>query len=145
MRTALTIAGSDSIAGAGIQADLKTFAAHGVYGTSVLTAVTAQSTTGVTHVFPLPAEIVRAQIDAVAQDTAIAAVKTGMLATADIVQAVSESIRQLHSPYVVIDPVMAASAGGSRTLLSLESVSLLKAQLLPLATVVTPTVSEAAV
>lgn len=145
MRIALTIAGSDSIGGAGIQADLKTFAAHGVYGTSALTAVTAQSTAGVTNVFPLPPDIVRAQIEAISQDTAIAVVKTGMLATADIVQAVSESIGKLHAAHVVIDPVMAASAGETRTLLGLESVSLLKAQLLPLATVVTPNVSEAAV
>ena len=143
MRTALTIAGSDSIAGAGIQADLKTFAAHGVYGASAVTAVTAQSTTGVTNIFPLPPEIVRAQIDAVSEDTVIAAVKTGMLATADIAQAVSESIRRLQTPHVVVDPVMTASAGGARTLLAPEAVSVLKAQLLPLATVVTPNLSEA--
>jgi len=145
MRITLTIAGSDSIAGAGIQADLKTFAAHGVYGASAVTAVTAQSTTGVTNIFPLPAEIVRAQIEVACQDAAIAAVKTGMLAAADIVHAVSEAIRQLHTPHVVVDPVMTASAGLTRTLLSLESVSVLKAQLLPLATVVTPNLSEAAV
>ena len=145
MRIALTIAGSDSIAGAGIQADLKTFAAHGVYGASAVTAVTAQNTTGVTDVFPLPAEIVRAQIDAAARDADIAAVKTGMLATADIVQIVSESIRHLHIPHVVIDPVMTASAGVTRTLLASESVSILRAQLLPLAAVVTPNLSEAAV
>ena len=145
MRITLTIAGSDSIAGAGIQADLKTFAAHGVYGASAVTAVTAQSTAGVTNIFPLPAEIVRAQIEAAAQDTDIAAVKTGMLATADIVETVSDSIRQLHTSHVVIDPVMTASAGGARTLLAPESVSILKAQLLPLAAVVTPNLSEAAV
>ena len=144
MQTALTIAGSDSIAGAGIQADLKTFLAHGIYGVSALTAITAQSTTGVTKTFPLPVEIVRAQIEAVSHDTTIAAVKTGMLATADIVQAVSESIRQLRPPHVVVDPVMTASAGGARTLLAPEAVSILKTQLLPLATVVTPNLVEAA-
>jgi hydroxymethylpyrimidine/phosphomethylpyrimidine kinase len=143
MRTALTIAGSDSIAGAGIQADLKTFAAHGVYGASAVTAITAQSTTGVIDVLPLPVEIVRAQIQAVSQDTAIAAAKTGMLATAEIVDAVSESLRQLRTPCVVVDPVMAASAD-ARTLLTRESVSIFKAKLLPLATVVTPNLAEAA-
>ena len=139
MPTTLTIAGSDSVAGAGIQADLKTFAAFGVYGVSAVTAITAQNTTGVTDVFPLPAQLVRAQIDAVFQDVIIAAVKTGMLATGDIVRTVAETIVGLP---LVVDPVMAASTG--RTLLEPEAVSILKTQLLPRATIVTPNVAEAA-
>ena len=138
MPTTLTIAGSDSVAGAGIQADLKTFAAFGVYGVSAVTAITAQNTTGVTDVFPLPARLVRAQIDAVFQDVTIAAIKTGMLATGDIVRTVAETIAGLP---LVVDPVMAASSG--RTLLEPEAVSILKTQLLPRATIVTPNAAEA--
>ena len=98
MRTALTIAGSDSIAGAGIQADLKTFAALGVYGVSALTAVTAQNTEGVADIFALSPQMVRAQIEQVAQDVEIAAVKTGMLATADIVRAVADAVGRFRHP-----------------------------------------------
>jgi hydroxymethylpyrimidine kinase/phosphomethylpyrimidine kinase len=98
MRTALTIAGSDSGAGAGIQADLKTFAAHGVYGTCAITAVTAQNTLGVTMVEALPADLVTAQIEAVASDIGAHAVKTGMLATAAIVEAVAAAVRDLELP-----------------------------------------------
>jgi hydroxymethylpyrimidine/phosphomethylpyrimidine kinase len=144
MRTVLTIAGSDSIAGAGIQADLKTFAALGVYGVSALTAVTAQNTTDVADIFTLPPGIVRAQIDEVSRDVEIAAVKTGMLATADIVRVVCEAIGRLQPVPVVVDPVMAAGSPGERTLLAAEGVSILKTHLLPLATVVTPNVTEAA-
>lgn len=145
MRTALTIAGSDSIAGAGIQADLKTFAALGLYGVSAITAVTAQNTAGVTEIFALSPEIVRAQIDAVTQDAKVAAVKTGMLATGDIVRAVSERLAQLQLRRLVVDPVMAAGTGDGRTLLATDAVSILKTQLLPLATVVTPNLAEALV
>ena len=154
MRTVLTIAGSDSIAGAGIQADLKTFAALGVYGVSALTAVTAQNTTGVTEIFALSPEIVRGQIDQVAQDVDIAAVKTGMLATAEIVHVVSEALGRFQRLNLVVDPVMAAGRlrqgfgepglDAGRTLLAPEAVSILKTRLLPLATVVTPNVAEAA-
>lgn len=143
MRTALTIAGSDSIAGAGIQADLKTFAALGVYGVSALTAVTAQSTTGVADIFALSPQMVRAQIDQIAHDVEIAAVKTGMLATAEIVRVVSDTLGQFQRRNLVVDPVMAASGPGMRTLLAPEAVSILKTRLLPLATVVTPNVAEA--
>jgi hydroxymethylpyrimidine/phosphomethylpyrimidine kinase len=143
MRTALTIAGSDSIAGAGIQADLKTFAALGVYGLSAVTAITAQNTTGVADVFALPSEIVRAQIDEVARDVQIVAVKTGMLANADIVHVVSDAVARLPGARLVVDPVMAAGGGGRRTLLTPEAVSILKTRLLPLATVVTPNAEEA--
>jgi hydroxymethylpyrimidine/phosphomethylpyrimidine kinase len=144
MRTALTIAGSDSIAGAGIQADLKTFAALGVYGVSAVTAVTSQSTTGVTDIFELSPEIVRAQIDQIAQDVEIAAVKTGMLATSEIVRVVAEALGRFQRPNLVVDPVMAASGPGMRTLLAPEAVSILKTRLFPIATVVTPNVAEAA-
>jgi hydroxymethylpyrimidine/phosphomethylpyrimidine kinase len=144
MRTALTIAGSDSIAGAGIQADLKTFAALGVYGVSALTAVTAQNTTGVAEVFALSPQTVRAQIDQLAEDVEIAAVKTGMLATAEIVREVVEAVGRLRNRNLVVDPVMASGHDGGRTLLEPEAVSIMKAHLLPKAAVVTPNVAEAA-
>jgi hydroxymethylpyrimidine kinase/phosphomethylpyrimidine kinase len=144
MRTALTIAGSDSIAGAGIQADLKTFAALGVHGVSAVTAITAQNTTGVTDVFALSGNLVRAQIDEITRDAAIAAVKTGMLATVEIVEIVAETLGRLKGPNLVVDPVMAASGTGMRTLLAPEAVSILKTRVFPIATVVTPNVSEAA-
>src|ERR1044071_4805235 len=104
MRTALTIAGSDSGGGAGIQADLKTFAAHRVFGTSAITAVTAQNTLGVSAWQAMPADLVTAQIEAVAGDFGIAAVKTGMLATAAIVEAVAAAIESLELPFLVVDP-----------------------------------------
>ncbi|MEO7135006.1 MAG: bifunctional hydroxymethylpyrimidine kinase/phosphomethylpyrimidine kinase, partial [Vicinamibacterales bacterium] len=100
MRIALTIAGSDSVAGAGIQADLKTFAALGVYGVSALTAITAQNTQGVADVFALSPQMVRLQIDQLVQDVEIAAVKTGMLATGESVRVVSEALARLHQPNV---------------------------------------------
>jgi hydroxymethylpyrimidine/phosphomethylpyrimidine kinase len=115
MRIALTIAGSDSGGGAGVQADLKTFAAFGVYGTSAITAVTAQNTTGVTAWEPVSTELVIAQIETVASDLPPAAVKTGMLANAAIVEAVAATIEELDLPNLVVDPVM-VSKGGSRLL-----------------------------
>src|SRR3990170_7350834 len=108
MPSVLTIAGSDSSAGAGIQADLKTFAALGVYGTSALTAVTAQNTLGVTATTTLSTDLVTAQIEAVAGDIQIHATKTGMLGTAAVVEAVAAAIEDLDLPMVVIDPVMVA-------------------------------------
>src|SRR5687768_12777521 len=108
---ALTIAGSDSGGGAGIQADLKTFHAFGVFGTSAVTAITVQNTRGVTGVHPVPVETVRAQIAAVAEDLPPGACKSGMLATAELVRAVSESIREHGLPSYVLDPVMVASSG----------------------------------
>jgi hydroxymethylpyrimidine/phosphomethylpyrimidine kinase len=143
MRTALTVAGSDSIAGAGIQADLKTFAALGVYGVSALTAVTAQNTVDVADIFALSPQMVRAQIDQIAHDVEIAAVKTGMLVTGDIVRTVAESVGRFRQPNLVVDPVMAGSGRTMRTLLAAEAVSILKTRLLPIATVVTPNVPEA--
>lgn len=143
MRTVLTIAGSDSVAGAGIQADLKTFAALGVYGVSAVTAVTAQNTSGVAGILALPSETVQAQIEEVARDVQISAVKTGMLANAAIVEAVSAAVARLPGTPVVVDPVLASGGAARRTLLAPEAVSILKTRLLPLAAVVTPNVAEA--
>jgi hydroxymethylpyrimidine/phosphomethylpyrimidine kinase len=143
MRTALTIAGSDSGGGAGIQADLKTFAAHGVFGTSAVTAVTAQNTLGVTAWQAMPADLVTAQIHAVARDIGADAVKVGMLATAAIVEAVAAAIQALAFPHVVVDPVMIAK-GGDR-LLEEDAVAALRSELLPRAHVVTPNIPEAEV
>jgi hydroxymethylpyrimidine/phosphomethylpyrimidine kinase len=141
MRTALTIAGSDSGGGAGIQADLKTFAAHGVYGTSALTAITAQNTLGVTAVYTLPADIVTAQIEAVAGDIGAHAVKTGMLATSAIVEAVAAAIASFDLPNVVVDPVMVAKSGDR--LLDPDAAAAIVSELLPRASVVTPNSLEA--
>jgi hydroxymethylpyrimidine/phosphomethylpyrimidine kinase len=141
MKTALTIAGSDSGGGAGIQADLKTFAAHGVYGTSAITAVTAQNTVGVTGVVALSTDIITLQIEAVAGDIGADAVKTGMLATAAIVEAVAAAIDTLELPSVVVDPVMIAKSGDR--LLEDDAVAAIRAELLRRALVVTPNIPEA--
>jgi hydroxymethylpyrimidine/phosphomethylpyrimidine kinase len=141
MRTALTIAGSDSSGGAGIQADLKTFAAFGLYGASAITAVTAQSTKGIEAALALPADLVTAQIEAVAGDLAIDATKIGMLANAAIVEAVAAAIAELDLPLVVVDPVLVSSSGDR--LLDEDGVRALCRELLPRARVVTPNVPEA--
>lgn len=143
MRTALTIAGSDSSAGAGIQADLKTFAAFGVYGMSAITAITVQNTSGVESVSPLPADVVTAQIEAVAADVAIHATKIGMLATAAIVEAVAAAVEELDLPLVVLDPVLVSTSG--EPLLDADGIQALRLELLPRARVVTPNVPEAEV
>lgn len=143
MHTALTIAGSDSGGGAGIQADLKTFAAFGVYGTSAITALTAQNTRAVTAVHVAPPDIVVAQIEAVVSDLGCDAVKTGMLATAPIVEAVADAIRRHQLPFVVVDPVMVAKSGDR--LLDDDAVEAVRRRLLPLARVVTPNIPEAEV
>ncbi len=143
MRTALTIAGSDSGGGAGIQADLKTFAAHGVFGTSALTAVTAQNTVGVTAWQALSPNLVAAQIEAVLSDLGADAIKTGMLANAAIVEAVARAIAAFPLARVVVDPVMVAKSGDH--LLEPGAVDALRTRLLPLAHVVTPNVPEAEV
>jgi hydroxymethylpyrimidine/phosphomethylpyrimidine kinase len=140
-RTALTIAGSDSSGGAGIQADLKTFAAFGVYGLSAITAVTAQSTASVVEVAALEADLVIAQIEAAAGDIPVHAVKTGMLATAAIVEAVAATIREMELPKVVVDPVLVSSSG--RRLIDADGERMLARELLPLAMVVTPNIPEA--
>src|SRR6059058_4876041 len=141
MRTALTIAGSDPSGGAGIQADLKTFAAFGVYGASALTAITVQTTRGVDGVAPLSADLVTAQIEALAGDLDIAATKIGMLATAAIVEAVAAAIEELDLPLVVLDPVLVSSSGSR--LLDDDGVAALREALIPLARVVTPNIPEA--
>ena len=143
MPTALTIAGSDSGGGAGIQADLKTFAALGVYGTSAITAVTAQNTLGVTAIGVLSADLVTAQIEAVAGDIEIHATKTGMLARAAIVEAVAAAVEELELPNLVVDPVMVAKSGDR--LLDDEGIQTLCTELLPRARVVTPNIPEAEV
>ena len=141
MHTALTIAGSDSSGGAGIQADLKTFAAFGLYGACAITAVTAQSTKGIEATLALPADLVTAQIEAVAGDLPIRATKVGMLANAAIVEAVAAAIAELDLPLVVVDPVLVSSSG--ETLLDKDGVRALCAELLPRARVVTPNIPEA--
>ena len=140
MKVALTIAGSDSGGGAGIQADLLTFAAHGVHGTSALTAVTAQNSVEVRDWVALEPRMVVAQIEAVASDMAVAAAKTGMLATAGIVTAVAEALTRLRLPHVVVDPVMVAK-GGHR-LLDPAAEGAYRS-LFPLATLLTPNLGEA--
>jgi len=140
---ALTIAGSDSGGGAGIQADLKTFAALGVHGTSAITAITAQNTVTVTEIHEVPVRVIRAQIDAVVEDLGVQAAKTGMLASAEIIEAVSDAIREHGIRNLVVDPVMVAK-GGARLLHS-DAIASLYRYLLPLATVVTPNIPEAEV
>ncbi|HET6469621.1 MAG TPA: bifunctional hydroxymethylpyrimidine kinase/phosphomethylpyrimidine kinase [Geminicoccaceae bacterium] len=140
---ALTIAGSDSGGGAGIQGDLKTFSAMGVYGCSVLTALTAQNTLGVQGIFPVSPDFVRQQIDSVFSDIAVAAVKIGMLGTPEVIAAVADALHHWRPRHVVLDPVMIAK-GGDR-LLEDAAVAALRERLLPLATLITPNLPEAAV
>ena len=140
---ALTIAGSDSGGGAGIQADLKTFHQWGVYGTSALTAVTAQNTLGVQAVHPVPSATVAAQIESVAADIPPGAVKSGMLANTGIVQAVAASLRRHDLGAYVLDPVMVATSGD--VLLAPDAVASIRDELLPLAAVVTPNWPEAVI
>jgi hydroxymethylpyrimidine/phosphomethylpyrimidine kinase len=142
MRRALTIAGSDSGGGAGIQADLKTFAAYGVYGASAVTAITAQNTVAVSAVHVLPGALVRAQIDAVLGDIGADAVKTGMLGSVDVVRAVVDALRAHRPPAVVVDPVMIAKSGN--TLLDTDAVAAVRERLLPCADLLTPNAPEAA-
>ncbi len=139
----MTIAGSDSGGGAGIQADLKTFAALGVYGTSAITAITAQNTKTVTDVVEMPVDMVAAQIDAVISDIGTDAVKTGMLSSAPIIETVADKVKEHGLDRLVVDPVMVAK-GGAR-LLQEDAVDALRMVLIPLATVVTPNIPEAEV
>ncbi|MEE8243329.1 MAG: bifunctional hydroxymethylpyrimidine kinase/phosphomethylpyrimidine kinase [candidate division NC10 bacterium] len=143
MRRALTIAGSDSGGGAGIQADLKTFTAFQVYGLSVLTAITAQNTLGVQGVETLPPDFVTLQIRSVLSDIGADAGKTGMLATNEIVAAVAEGVREFQLPNLVVDPVMVSATG--HRLLDEDAVEAVKTLLFPLATVVTPNLDEATI
>lgn len=143
MKTALTIAGSDSGGGAGIQADLKTFHQFGVFGMSAITAVTVQNTLGVTGVHAVPIDIVRAQIAAVSTDLRPAACKTGMLATRELVLAVADSVREHRLRNFVLDPVMVATSGDR--LLDEDAVSAILDVLTPLATLITPNLDEASI
>jgi len=137
----LTIAGSDSGGGAGIQADLKTFAALGCYGMSAITAITAQNTLGVRAIDPLPPAILAAQIDAVAEDIGVDAVKIGMLHNAEVVRVVADAIRRHRFERVVLDPVMVATSGDR--LIAEDTLAVLVRELFPLATVITPNLDEA--
>ena len=141
--TALTIAGSDSSGGAGIQADLKTFSALGVFGMSALTAITAQNTRAVTAVFELPPEMVAAQIDAVVADISVDVAKTGMISSSELIRVVANRIRHHGLSTFVVDPVMVAKSGDR--LLREDAVEALREELIPLATVVTPNLPEAEV
>ncbi len=138
---ALTIAGSDSGGGAGIQADLKTFAVHRVYGMSAITALTAQNTQGVTAIHAVPADFVRAQIDAVISDIGTQATKTGMLANGPIVHAVAAAVRHHNLTPLVVDPVMLAQSGAA--LLEPSAQRAMLDELIPLATLITPNIPEA--
>lgn len=141
MQTALTIAGSDPSGGAGIQGDLKTFSAHGVYGMAVITALTAQNTVGVRDAFDVPPEFVRAQLEAVLDDLPVGAAKTGMLSVPETIEAVASVIGSRGLPFLVVDPVMVATSGDP--LLRDDAVDVLVAHLFPLATLITPNVPEA--
>ena len=138
---AMTIAGSDSGGGAGVQADLKTFAALGVYGTVTLTAITAQNTVGVTGVHEIPSDMIIAQMDAVMGDIGTDAVKTGMLSSQEIVEVVAAQIRKHGIRELVVDPVMVAKSGDP--LLREDAVQAVRSHLVPLAAVVTPNIPEA--
>ena len=139
-RRALTIAGSDSGGGAGIQADLKTFAALGLHGMSALTALTAQNTVGVQGVFEVSPEFVRQQIESVVTDIGVDAAKTGMLSSAPIIEAVAQAVRDFEIPNLVCDPVFVSKHGDA--LLRSDAVDALRTQLIPLARVITPNVPD---
>ena len=139
---ALTIAGSDSSGGAGIQADLKTFAALGVFGASAITALTAQNTRGVTGIHAVPADFVTAQIDAVFSDLKVGAVKIGMVAQAGSIDAIAAALSRWKPRHIVLDPVMVATSGDR--LLAADAVEALRTKLMRLATVITPNLPEAA-
>ena len=141
MKHCLTIAGSDCSGGAGIQADLKTFSALGTFGMSVVTSVVAENTSRVLSIFDVPEEGVAAQIDAVFEDIRVDAVKIGMLPSAAIIETVAEQLRRYKPPFVVLDPVMVATSGG--TLMQNEAVETLIAKLFPLADLLTPNIPEA--
>ncbi|MEM3053227.1 MAG: bifunctional hydroxymethylpyrimidine kinase/phosphomethylpyrimidine kinase, partial [Candidatus Caldarchaeum sp.] len=140
VKRVLTVAGSDSGGGAGIQADLKTFAALGVHGMSAITCITAQNTEAVTAIHQVPAEIIREQIRVVANDIGVDAVKTGMLFSEEIIESVADELSEIKAP-LVVDPVAVAKSGAP--LLKPNAVDALVRKMLPLATVVTPNINEA--
>ena len=141
MKTALTIAGSDSSGGAGIQADIKTMAANGVFAMSAITALTAQNTTGVTGIFETTPEFLAAQLDAVFTDIYPDAVKIGMVSSAPLIRTIAERLRFYEAKHIVVDPVMVATSGAK--LLRDDAIAVLEEQLLPLAAVLTPNIPEA--
>ncbi len=141
MRTALTIAGSDSSGGAGIQADIKTMSAHGIFAMSAVTALTAQNTTGVTGIMESTPEFLAAQLDAVFTDIRPDAVKIGMVASPALIRVIAQKLRQYGAEHIVLDPVMVATSGAA--LISDDAVDVLKQELLPLAQVATPNIPEA--
>ena len=141
LKQVLTIAGSDSGGGAGVQADLKAMSANGTYAMSVITSITAQNTTGVTAIHDLPESIVEAQIDAIFADFDVAAVKTGMLSSASLASLVGRKLQQYHVPWIVVDPVMVSKSG--HDLLQGDAVDAVKQALIPLASVITPNIHEA--
>ena len=141
MRTAVSIAGSDSCGGAGIQAEIKTMTMNGVYAMSAITALTAQNTTGVTAILESSSEFLKQQIDAVFQDIYPDAVKIGMVSSAELIQVIAERLRHYAARNIVVDPVMVATSGSK--LLKTDAVSTLIEELLPLATLVTPNIPEA--
>ena len=143
MKTALTIAGSDSSGGAGIQADLKTMTAKGVYAMSAITALTAQNTTGVQGIFEVSPEFLKLQIDSVFTDIRPDAVKIGMVSSAGLIQAIAEKLKEHKAENIVVDPVMVATSGAK--LISDDAIGTLKECLFPLATVLTPNITEAVV
>ena len=143
MKTALTIAGSDSSGGAGIQADIKTMTANGVYATSAITALTAQNTTGVYGILESTPEFLANQLDCVFTDIFPDAVKTGMVSSTALIAVIADKLRQYKARNIVVDPVMIATSGSR--LISEEAVEALKSQLLPLAAVLTPNIPEAEV
>jgi hydroxymethylpyrimidine/phosphomethylpyrimidine kinase len=142
IEVALTIAGSDSSGGAGIQADLKTFAALGVYGASVITALTAQNTQGVSGIHQVPADFVTAQIDAVFGDLDVKAVKIGMVAQVSTIEAIAAGLQRWSPKHVVLDPVMVATSGDR--LLASDAIAALRTRLIPRACLITPNLPEAA-
>ena len=141
MKTALTIAGSDSSGGAGIQADIKTMSAHGIYAMSAVTALTAQNTTGVTDIMESTPEFLEAQLDAIFTDIEPDAVKIGMVASSELIRSIARKLRQYGARHIVVDPVMVATSGAR--LISEDAVDVLKQELLPLAEVATPNIPEA--
>ena len=143
MKTALSIAGSDTSGGAGIQADLKTMTMNGVFAMSAITALTAQNTTGVQGIFEVTPEFLGMQIDSVFTDIRPDAVKIGMVSSVNLISVIAEKLTEYHAENIVVDPVMVATSGAK--LISEDAVSALKEKLLPLATVVTPNIPEAEV
>ena len=143
MYTALTIAGSDSSGGAGIQADIKTMTANRVYAMSAITALTAQNTTGVTDIMEVSPKFLAEQLDSIFTDIYPDAVKTGMVASGELIEVIADKLTEYKAGNIVVDPVMVATSGAR--LISEDAISILKSRLLPLATVITPNIPEAEV